>query len=70
MARGSKSRDCLTEAAPDLLIAAQALLANCGHISPFGPDPSVKNIRAAGKYVAAIEALRVAVNKATAGSGA
>jgi hypothetical protein len=54
----------LIKAAPDLLAAAEVLLENSGHISPFGGESSVKAVRAAGKYVAAIDALRAAVAKA------
>ncbi len=42
----------------------EALIAASGHMSPFGGDVSVKGVRLAGKYMAAVEAAHAALRLA------
>lgn len=53
--------------AKELLAAATKVVENSSHVSPMG-DGSIKAIRAGGKFVDGIEALRVAISKATGGA--
>jgi hypothetical protein len=48
--------------APDMLAALKGLIEASGHISPFGPEPSVKAVRLAGKYMAAFERAAMSVS--------
>lgn len=50
----------------DLLKALKGLMAASGHMSPFGNDPSVMNIRRAGKYMAAFDAATAAIARVEA----
>lgn len=59
-----RARERLEVAAPELLKAAKELVANSGHLSPFGGDVSVLAVRRAGKYMGAFDDLRAAIAKA------
>ena len=52
------------ELATTLLAALRGLIDASGHMSPFGPEPSVKNVRLAGKYMGALDRARSAIKAA------
>lgn len=54
----------LMSAAPDMLSALKGLIAAANHMSPFGSEASVKNIRLAGKYMEAVKVAETAIAKA------
>jgi hypothetical protein len=53
----------LTAERDTLRAALKALIEASGHMSPFGGEASVKNVRKAGKYMKALEAAEAALEK-------
>jgi len=52
--------------APALLAALKTLIERSGHMSPFGSEASVKGVRLAGKYMAALDAANALIAKVEA----
>lgn len=48
----------------ELVEALAGLIAASGHMSPFGSEASVKNVRLAGRYMAAIDRANAVLKKA------
>jgi phage shock protein A len=50
----------------ELTTALENLIGAMGHMSPFGSDASVRNVRLAGKFMAALDRAKTSLARAAA----